>query len=1086
VAEDITLGILLKIKESVESLNTLQAKSQQTFDNIASSAKRSNENRERSAKKSNDIIAKSFNAVKVAAAAAIAVFSTRAIAGFFDEAIKAAAEEQQAIQNLNSALQATGRISEEVSKDLIEFADTIEKSTTFTGEQVLATEAYLASLTKLNTEGLKSATQAAVDLAATLNVDLQTATKLITKGINGNVSAFNRYNIEVKQGSTQSENLANVLKALSSQQGNAAKQSNTFRGAIIQLGNSYDDLSKAVGSIIVDNKEFVALIKIIAQAIGSFAGSFKDASSPLSNFVSEMSIVTLNLLPSFITILTATAGTINVFIAGFTGLAAVVAGATSVLVTLTTFLVQNWINIFADSAASVFELQRSLLSLTGIGSEEKLLALDERIKGLRSTIVDTSKTLGSDPLGIGKVASGFARATVGVVELNDAIISGGARSFVAVKQSQNSFDDIRKSIGKVGAAAIVSGDDVTESNEKAADSTKDLNSAYSKFNTTFQSLTSEVEKQGKSKQELADIEFRNSSELAAATAIELANQGKLTKEIAEQIAAFQKLGEAKRDAAQSGSEASGSSSVGTEKSEKKENIFGGEQLAAVGLAIESAFSASVDLVQSGISQAFALGSAVLNGQIFTELDNALKATILAPVEALGSLRELSGTFDALKGESSLSRTFDALISELPKFVDNFVSRFPALADTFVAKFPEFIARLADAIPIVIDQLVAAFPAIVSSLADGFDVIIEKLVAAAPGIVDALVKSLPRIIASLLDGLTKIIESAPEIFEKILEGLPAIITSILSRVPQLITALAKAIPQLIRVLASNLAPIFIAIIDELPAIVQALVENFIPLIPQIVLALVDELIVKGGIVKIVFALIKSIPQIALALINGLANGVASLGASFGSSAFSSFEALLTNLKLPELKAPKIPKVEIAKLDFKVPDNIRDLFNGKAFVSRVSEAFNNFINEFKKALTPGKGGFLAQVSGAASRGGGAVEQFVNNAGGLIRAARGGTVPNKPVYANQGFFKPRGTDTVPAMLTPGEMVIPRDDVNRLSNFLDGVESGSGSVGNLEAVLSRLERSSAKQVTVNVQVGEKQLAQVLLDLGRQGFRTA
>jgi len=54
-----------------------------------------------------------------------------------------------------------------------------------------------------------------------------------------------------------------------------------------------------------------------------------------------------------------------------------------------------------------------------------------------------------------------------------------------------------------------------------------------------------------------------------------------------------------------------------------------------------------------------------------------------------------------------------------------------------------------------------------------------------------------------------------------------------------------------------------------------------------------------------------------------------------------------------------------------------------------------------------------------------------------AKGGTV-----YASQGMFIPRGTDTVPAMLTPGEFVVNRAAVQRGNNLqmLQAMNSGGG----------------------------------------------
>jgi TP901 family phage tail tape measure protein len=52
---------------------------------------------------------------------------------------------------------------------------------------------------------------------------------------------------------------------------------------------------------------------------------------------------------------------------------------------------------------------------------------------------------------------------------------------------------------------------------------------------------------------------------------------------------------------------------------------------------------------------------------------------------------------------------------------------------------------------------------------------------------------------------------------------------------------------------------------------------------------------------------------------------------------------------------------------------------------------------------------------------------------------------VYANRGIFVPRGTDTVPAMLTPGEFVVRREAVNRGNNLqlLRAINNGGNAGG-------------------------------------------
>jgi hypothetical protein len=64
---------------------------------------------------------------------------------------------------------------------------------------------------------------------------------------------------------------------------------------------------------------------------------------------------------------------------------------------------------------------------------------------------------------------------------------------------------------------------------------------------------------------------------------------------------------------------------------------------------------------------------------------------------------------------------------------------------------------------------------------------------------------------------------------------------------------------------------------------------------------------------------------------------------------------------------------------------------------------------------------QIQAARGKGEEAVRQMETR-----QMARGGVV-----YANRGIFVPRGTDTVPAMLTPGEFVVNRGAVNRGNNL-------------------------------------------------------
>ena len=91
-----------------------------------------------------------------------------------------------------------------------------------------------------------------------------------------------------------------------------------------------------------------------------------------------------------------------------------------------------------------------------------------------------------------------------------------------------------------------------------------------------------------------------------------------------------------------------------------------------------------------------------------------------------------------------------------------------------------------------------------------------------------------------------------------------------------------------------------------------------------------------------------------------------------------------------------------------------------------------------------------------------------------AEGGVVP-------QGF----PNDSFPAMLTSGERIIPPNDTQRLTNFLDREESGQGNA-TTNALLADIANQLSKQQTITseVKLNQRTFAQILLELNRTNSR--
>ncbi len=236
------------------------------------------------ASKSFDTVNSSFSVMagSLAAQAVSQVFS--GITNSIGLMINEAAQAEQAVQQLNIALKNAGLFSDASSKDLQNYADSIERITIYSGEAVLSSLSLLSTLTTLDTQGIKKATQASVDLAASLGIDLETATQMISKSINGNTTAFSKLGFEIQKGNSDAERLTNTLKALESQQGSAEKSANTYSGSIAKLNNQKSQLMEALGRLVTENPNVIQGINNLSEVFSSLATYVDENKSVLTNF----------------------------------------------------------------------------------------------------------------------------------------------------------------------------------------------------------------------------------------------------------------------------------------------------------------------------------------------------------------------------------------------------------------------------------------------------------------------------------------------------------------------------------------------------------------------------------------------------------------------------------------------------------------------------------------------------------------------------------------------------------------------------------------------------------------------------------
>ncbi len=208
------------------------------------------------------------------------------------EGVAASQVQEDAINQLNIALKASGQYTEKASLDFQKFASSLQEQSKYGDEAILNNAALIQSLGHLSQDGLEKATQAALDMSAALGIDLTAAATLVGKAAAGEVGSFSRYGLIIKKGATNAETFSKALTELNKKFGGAAAgQINTYSGASTQLSNSFGDLQEKMGDIITKNPAILSGIKELNKFVNSMGTALQENKAEIIKFVNSGLVV---------------------------------------------------------------------------------------------------------------------------------------------------------------------------------------------------------------------------------------------------------------------------------------------------------------------------------------------------------------------------------------------------------------------------------------------------------------------------------------------------------------------------------------------------------------------------------------------------------------------------------------------------------------------------------------------------------------------------------------------------------------------------------------------------------------------------
>ncbi len=420
----------------------------------------------------------------------------------------------------------------------------------------------------------------------------------------------------------------------------------------------------------------------------------------------------------------------------------------------------------------------------------------------------------------------------------------------------------------------------------------------------------------------------------------------------------------------------------------------GEAFATAGAIFQATIYTGITVIKEGLSTAFKAVSGGFIADIATDVTGIL-GSFQSSIESISKGTEALSSF---KGESvfgDLSKTIDqfvkGFVKNVPEIVSSFIQNIPRVITSIARGLPEIIRTFAQQLGPIITALVKTIPEMVKALIDSLPVITEALKTELPKLLDSLIENLPALVGALLDS---IIDLLPTLLPKILELVVQIILTIIDRIPDIIEAILQFIP----ILISKIPVIIEAILQKLPEIITSIVDG----IPNIIMAIIRAipmiiLAVVNNLPLIIQSLINAIPKLVLTLVSLIINELPSIIENLINGLIEGFPKLVENLWNSIWDGLK---------------NIGGLFGdiAKGIWNAIKSAFNA-IGDFLADLFPDMWGKK-----------GTIEKWLGWDLPWVAFAKGGIVDGKARVKGDSPLN----DTVPAMLSPGEIVVPRSIVD------------------------------------------------------------
>ncbi len=390
---------------------------------------------------------------------AVVATAVTAATGFlayaFTKITEAAARQEDANMRLAIALASIGENTKSTRDGLQAFASQLEESTTIGDEAIQQMMATLLQLGRVSLQQLPRVTRDTLDLAAAVGMDLGSAADLMAKAAQGSTEQLRRYGIVLDESVPRSQRFAALLKLIENNfGGTAVAAGSTFSGALRRLDNDWDNLLKAMGQAVVENKELRIVFELVHEAITTGTKIVKEHSAAFSTVIlvwAEAAVWLTRLVVQFATWETELLSAqirVGEFLAVLASLAAALGAFAAKKLGIDP-------DLLAEASAAAAKMLPRLEELRR-GAEGLGAAGEEALKGLEQALANIGKASGPASQGLPKMTGGLKAAQTAADQLNVTLKDLGLTTLQDFSRQTELVDEALKQLEAGLSSGVIS------------------------------------------------------------------------------------------------------------------------------------------------------------------------------------------------------------------------------------------------------------------------------------------------------------------------------------------------------------------------------------------------------------------------------------------------------------------------------------------------------------------------------------------------------------------------------------------------------------------------------------------------------